>query len=167
MEKNIFSNTLLDEVMNFKGEILPIPERKETLPGEKEVGDMTDLEKVLNTMNMLKVKEGQKIFSDITGVAANDLKEEDQERYFSLLVEKATPENIKQMDKVREEAEFYQTLMWKLIRVRTGLTDRSVKLHLGSGFKIFSSPSIMDSIENFFSGFGGGIGIHMIKVGRH
>lgn len=167
MNTNIFSNTLLEEVMNFKGDIIPIPKNEKKLIGEKEIGEMTQVEKVLSTLCDMRMDSARGKITKICGVDLTNLSEEEQEKQFLLLNKKSTKEQREEIKKLNRESEFFKDLMWMMIKAR--ISSNAPGLSLRPGFKIVEGMSESRIMEELFSGFPGGMGIHVIEVGvgRH
>ena len=151
MNNNIFDETILSEVMNFKGEIIPIPVQEKLL-GEKEVGNMTNLERVLNTLYVLKIKEGEEWISKFCGLDLSMLIEANAEEYFKLVNEKATEADLRKMCKITEDGEFFREFMWLLIHNRIPEYN-DLTFSLRPDFKIVVGRSKKDILK-VIPGFG-------------
>jgi hypothetical protein len=139
MNTNIFDGTFLSAVANFNGDFIPIPESEGKLFNEKEVGEMTRVEKIVNTLYRIKIAEGQELTNKLCGVDLSTVSEEERDKHLDSLAEKVGSEELSQLRKINKEAKNFRELLWMLIRERI-ITDEPT-LSLRPGFKIFRCNS--------------------------
>ena len=165
MNTNIFDGTFLSAVANFNGDFIPISESGRQLFNEKEVGEMTHIEKVVNTLYRAKITEGQELTNKLCGVDLSTVSEEERDKHLEGLPEKVGSEELSQLRKINTEAKNYREVLWMLIRERISTDEPTLSLR--PGFKIVSGCDEEDMMREMFSGFGSGIEVHVVKVSTH
>lgn len=160
MDKNIFTGTVLAEVLDFKGDLKEVGPSTSILFEEKEIGTMTKLERILNTLAERKHEEGRNLVTSICGQDVAALKDDDERKLYAELVkEKATEDQLEKIRILKREATFVREAMWDLIRMRIPEASEFPTVGVRPEWKIVAGISKQALIGEMFGGMSMGIGI--------
>ncbi|MBP9821770.1 MAG: hypothetical protein KBC98_02720 [Candidatus Pacebacteria bacterium] len=163
---NILSGTALAFLLAEKTETSNFPEitnhENEFLIGEKEVGDMTDLEKTVYTAMDTKSRELESEFEKMTGIKP-DMDPKEKERLQEASGE-PTDEQAATLCKLKAERAMLHDLLFNLIKARIHEAMHADTLALRPGFKIVTGTSPEAIMSKLFGGHGVAmIGIELSK----
>ncbi len=151
-ETNLFTGTLLEEVLNFKGEFLPVKESRSFLLGEQEFDVMREPEKTLHTLAQLKIRERNELIKTICGVNPGELKDDTEiDLYDELLQKKATREQKVILNNLGDQANFLSHMMMRLIRLRVPSDDTRMTIAIRPGFKLVKGVSVSNFFDSLFA----------------
>jgi len=143
---NIFSNTILDEISNFEGELVPIVlSRNQFLLFEREIDEMKDVEKTIFSLWARKHQEKFELLCKITGKDLGRMDYGDLEEIVIGFVTETDFINKKKLDSLQREVNLLYSLLWDLIRLRFG---EEITLDLRPGYKIVTGVDPNTMIEN-------------------
>lgn len=136
MIEQIFSGTFLEEVQNFEGSFIDVPESLDMpeLAEEKELGKMTTFEKILFTISMRRLSKVEKIVEEVLKRSNNKiLGSKDTE-----FNEYATNEEVSECEKLIIEAELINGILYQFVRYRFYKLDYETVTLLVPGYKVIS-----------------------------
>lgn len=136
MKKNIFSETILQEVENFKGSFIDIPESQDMpeLIEEKELGKMTTFEKRLFTLAIRRVNKAEIIIKEV--LKRSDCKI--SECRITKFNKHASDEELSECEKIMIEAELINSILYQFVRLRFLNLDCETVILLIPGYKIIA-----------------------------
>jgi len=136
MEKiDLLSDTIIAEALNFYGQTEPVfTNQEEMLPG-KEIGTMTELEKRLHSLAVIKNEEIQTMFENIMGSKPiNNSEKENIKELSGIITYEKNLHYYERFDLLQREMEACYKLMWILISLR--IKCNNSVLSIRPGFKI-------------------------------
>lgn len=145
--QDLLRDTIIEEALTYSGELEPVPNTDEILVG-KEIGEMTEIEKRLHTLSILKNQEIMMMFSNIIGKDLEETKGSDWVKPIAQII--STEHNqhyFQKFNQLEKEAEACKELMWILIRLR--YHNQLSVLAIRPGFKIIA---LQNSEETFLPG---------------
>jgi hypothetical protein len=135
----LLRDTIILEALNYTGEIKPVLERKNSLPGEF-VGYMDELEKRLHTLSVLKNNEIGEMFENITSDLPEETTPDERAKHIrEVITSKDDFHLYRKFNKLQKEATASQELMLTLIKLR--FVNINLILEIRPGFQIVSLPN--------------------------
>lgn len=137
---NIFDDTILAEVLNFDGVFADIVEQKYHLINAKNYGQMSQLEKILYTLYVLRMKE-QEILGESIAKIPYPKDPDGLDNFFAVLQNKAqtaNKEDIALYNLLGEEAKFFFGLLGQMVRRRIHEITPDMSTYFVSGYQIVS-----------------------------
>ncbi len=163
---SIFDDTLLAQVLNFNGELIPVSVDvpRKPLIKEDEFGELSTLEQVIYTLYRLKMKEREELIAEVAEVSSADLKE-DWQFYAQVFQEKAQPAERELVSTLFSQAKFFENLLWALVKLRIpGLVNGKTTVYLNPGYKIIAGVDFSQILGSMFPFGGGGFEVHIIDM---
>ncbi|MFA5934117.1 MAG: hypothetical protein WC795_02765 [Candidatus Paceibacterota bacterium] len=142
MNTAILDGTILATIVNFKGNFKEINPCESTFISEREIGEMTEVEKTILTIKSLQIDETKKIIEKIIGKNPEEAKSPKERReLFDLLDKKTSDEQKQELFRLRGETKALTDLMWTLIKLRIPAAYDAPSLELRPGYKIIGGIS--------------------------
>ena len=140
----LLRDTIILEAMNYTGEIKPVLERENSLPGEF-VGYMDELEKILHTLSVLKNDEIGEMFENISSDLPEGTTPDERAKHIrEVITSKEDFHLYEKFNRLQKEANVCEELMSLLIKLR--FIDINLTLEIRPGFQIVSLPNTEFSI---------------------
>lgn len=135
----LLKDTIILEALDYIGEIIPVSERENSLPGEV-IGYMNELEKRLHTLSVLKNNEIGEMFENITSDLPEDTTPDERIKHIrEVITSKDDFHLYEKFNRLQKEANACQELMSILIQLR--FVDINLTLEIRPGFQIVSLPN--------------------------
>lgn len=148
MEK-IFEGSILAKVFTFSGEIRLIPFcSEETLEDEKEIGVMSELEKILYSLSEQRKDDLAGAMAIFSGKKEGDMSDEEKVTAQEEILKEENSETLKKFQQLATEEEAFLKIMWCLIKTRISTSDP--RLRLAPEHKILSGYNYMDRLNYLF-----------------
>lgn len=159
MKKDIFSDTILEEVLNFKGKFIEVPDSSNIpeLVEEKVLGKMTTFEKRLFTLAMRRECKAREIIDKVLSRGEKEVSMCDNCKFNTY----ASKEEKTEHNKLLIESETINIIFYHFIRMRFSDVDSNFVVFPTSGYKIIAGKPKVNwatiSSENTLSDFSKGV----------
>lgn len=141
---DLLNDTIIAEALAYCDELEPVLDQDKIISGI-EIGEMSELEKRLHTLSVLKNREIKMMFENISGKELENSPKDEWTKQVSETI--STEHNLHYYEKFNQldkEVDSCKKLMWILISLR--FTQQRSVLVIRSGFKIVA----LKNSENVF-----------------
>lgn len=154
MERNIkftLDPDLMIEIVNYKGELLPIPlkyqNNENDLAGKQSFGYLTLLEKKAFSVSVNKLNERAEIIKKICGKYPSEMSRDEVILYNKELEKKMTSIQKGMIEKLKNDSQGILKFMWQLIRSRNPEARNHRTLRLLPNYEIVGGTDVEFSLS--------------------
>lgn len=152
MNTDIFKGTILEEVLNFNGQIQPILYQDRDLKNEKNYGSMSQLEKILYSMYVLKTNEQIRLAEKIVGKKFPNSRDSVYE-FNMALTQIAQKSEITTLNQLDRESNFLFGMSTQMVKLRIPEITKEMRLYFIENYEIIAGEQNVIEIHLFPTNF--------------